>query len=59
MLWGVGLIFRLFEETLLKISLRYHKRGNGFYALVFILVPDTPQLMRFPASVYVINCNVI
>lgn len=49
-LWAlcvVGLAFRLFEETLLKISLRYHKQGNGFKALILILVPDTPQIMRF------------
>lgn len=46
-LWGVGLAFRLFEETLLKISLRYHKQGNSFYALIFILAPSTPQIMRF------------
>lgn len=45
-LWDVGLTFRLFEEALLKISLRYHKHGNDFYALVFILAPDTPHIMR-------------
>lgn len=60
-LWGVGLAFRLFEETLLKISRRYHKQGNSFCALIFILAPDTPQIMRF---LYIslhhkLSCNLV